>query len=210
MVNLDGLSHRELNELVMDATARLKEFGAVRLRIKAKRCGKAECYCSEGPSDGSWENFHGPYVFAQFVDNVTKKMRTISLGRHYGPGDIIEAAEKILDDWFDYFTITPPEAEKIKERGDEPLWYINLSSERFKDYYGLEIHEDRLSRHMIYYATKQKYQAYETAQRLRDETRAALRDDLAVTYGIGSVLGQKKLRQLLCDKYYLVDELTRD
>lgn len=210
MINLDELNHRELSELSLDLARRLKEFNAVRLKIRAKRCGKSGCSCAGGPADNAWGNLHGPYVFAQYVDNEIGKMRVVSLGRHYDLSDIIEDREKILDNWFDFFTVTPAEAEKIRDREGAWLHVHYLSPEEFYDFYGVEMIDDAMGRHTEYYAIKQKFEAYETVKRANRERRSALDSEWATEYGIGSIKGQRSLAQLLRGKYYLVTELTRD
>ncbi len=47
------------------------------LRVK---CGKKKCRCAEGPAKG-----HGPYWYAFWNDPVTKRKRSLYLGKSFRP-----------------------------------------------------------------------------------------------------------------------------
>lgn len=204
--NLNTLKYQELVELRTAISARLKNLSGIRLKKKWKRCGKKTCYCSSGPSDGSWGNLHGPYVFAQFVDNETKKPRVLSLGRYCEANDAQVAKKTILAYWPAFYTITPAEAEKMKEEGHWLLYSKTLSRQEFVDFYGLNMEDDKLDRHRMYYATEASHQAFEAAVRALDELREAAGNDWAIKYGIGEVKGQRRLCDLLRGDYYLVPD----
>ncbi len=204
MDNLDGMNYEQLQQLKLNLDERIKEFRPVRVKIKWKRCGKKTCFCKGGPLDGSWDNLHGPYAFAQFVDHGTRRMRQISLGQHYDAFDIEEVGKEILDRT-KYFPVPDADREKMsKGQKEECDWSITLLSWEFEEKYGLRPAADKMSRHTKFWGTRAQYDAYEAELRATEAEKLACRHPWAELYGIGSPAGQKTLEDLLRKNYYLV------
>ena len=203
MVNLKSMNYGEVKKLHTRVSERLKEFRPVHIKIKWKRCGKGECVCASGPSNGSWGNLHGPYVLAQFVDRLTRKTKVVSLGRLWQQDDINEARRQTLN-WIRYFPVPSSEYEKMSA-DDQRLhyWYINVRGERFEAFHGISESEDRMDRSKRFYGTDAQHDGYETYQRGYEAEALAVSHQWCEMYGIGSSAGQKKLAAILADDYYL-------
>lgn len=198
MDKLDGMTHFELTRLVYEANKRLAKFNPIRLRVKRKRCGKKGCFCMDGPSDGSWDNLHGPYLFAQYVDSETGKTRVKGLGLYYS-SDQLDEVTRASFSWSDYFAV--PDGHQTKDH----TYYYDLSAREFEEYYGIAMEDDTMSRHTTYWATEGKSDAFDTEKRKFLEDKSAACHIWADKYGLGSVKGQRTLKTLLEGNYYLVD-----
>lgn len=204
MGELGGMKYNELLELMGNLKRRIQKFRPLRIKLKWKRCGKGECVCMEGPSDGSWGNMHGPYLFAQYVDHKTRKTRAVSLGRHSSADDIMEARGEILE-WWKFFELNPSDQERMtEESASKYRWYYLVTGSDFFNFYGLREVDDKLHRHTRYYGTEANSDAFEA---YRDEfvrRKEALDHEWASVYGLAGHIGQKKLAALLAQKYYIV------
>jgi len=205
MAKLDGMKYDELLQLKIDVKRAIKEFRPVRIKKKWKRCGKSQCFCMDGPADGSWGNLHGPYLFAQYVDLETGKTKVMSMGRFWGEEAIIEAQEEILE-WWQYLKVSPGERDKMgEEEASAFRWWYSVRGLDFRNFYGLREEEDTLDRHTRYYGTEASNDAFKAYQDEFLRNLEALDHEWASMYGLASHIGQKKLAALLAQKYYLVD-----
>jgi len=203
MGNINGMRYDELIGLRNKVHVRLKEFNPVRLRRKWKRCGHKNCQCCSGPSDGSEGNLHGPYVYAQFMDNDLGKIRNISLGRYYDEYDLSDIVEKSLN-FSDYFKVDPGELEKMTASEKEEYYFtFYLDDAAFEKHHGITREEDTMRRYDHFFGNLADRDAYESAARNLEEHRLAVTHKWATDYGIGSIKGQMVLRRLLAGKYYL-------
>lgn len=205
MAKLDGKKYDELLQLRDEVEQKIKEFRPVRIKRKWKRCGKDECFCMDGPSDGSWGNLHGPYLFAQYVDHTTRKTKTVSLGRFWGEVDIKEAQDRILE-WWAYYKVSPVDRSTMTdELQSDYSWGYTLRGDDFFNFYGLKVSEDTLDRHTRYYGTEASHDAFRSYQDEFVRNLEALDHEWASVHGLASHMGQRKLADLLAKKYYLVD-----
>lgn len=205
MVRLGEMKYDELLQSAIDSKRKIKEFRPIRIRTKWKRCGKPQCFCMDGPLNGSWGNLHGPYIFAQYVDHTTRKIRVVSLGRRSSEDDIMEARNEILE-WWEYFKVSPSEKELMTD--DDAFdyrWWHSVRGEDFFNFYGLRDSEDTFGRHTRYYGTQASHDAFKSYQSEFARRREALDHEWATAYGMASHIGQKKLADLLSQKYYLAD-----
>ena len=204
MDKLEGLKHEELKQLLRDVIERLKEFRPIRIKMKWKRCGRKTCFCKDGPADGSWNNLHGPYVFAQFVSNETRKTQVVSLGRHYDDIDIDEVAELFLDK-SSIFQIGDGPYQKLSKKKKEALLYsVTLADREFKEKYGILPEDDRMNRERKFWGSKAQWDEWEYQNGIIEEQKMACKHPWAVDHGVGSPVGQKILAELLRQNYYLV------
>lgn len=204
MDNLKDMDHGRLVALKTEVDARLKEFRPLRIKMKWKRCGKKDCFCKDGPTDGSWGNLHGPYVFAQFVDRTTRKTRLVSLGTHYDHIDLYEVRNQILDKT-DYFGIADSVRDKMsKTKQLQYNYYTALTNAEFKEKYGMTKVEDRMSRPTKFWGTEANSDAYEAEFSAIEAEKLACEHEWATEHGVGSPVGQKVLAELLRQNYYLV------
>ncbi len=205
MAKLGEMKYNELLQLAIDLKQKIKEFRPVRVKRKWKRCGKTECFCMDGPSDGSWGNLHGPYLFAQYVDHKTRKTKVVSLGRFWGQEAIKEAQGQILE-WWDYFKLSPSAREKMtEEEASTYRWWYAVRGDDFANFYGLRAIDDKLDRHTRYYGTEASHDAFNAYQSEFVRRNEALDHEWASTYGLADHIGQKTLAELLAGQYYLVD-----
>ncbi len=203
MDNTNGMGYDELIELQDKVYDMLKKFNPVRLKMKWKRCGHKDCQCGSGPSDGSWGNLHGPYVFAQFVDNDLGKIRTVSLGRHYDENALYDIMERGLD-FSHYYKVDPGKLELMTpDEKRKHMCRFFLDDEDFEVYHGIKRVEDTMGRYDVFYGTVANRDAYEAASRDLDEQKLATMHRWAIVHGIGSIKGQMTLKGLLAGKYYL-------
>lgn len=203
MDTIGSMDYQDLVDLKSKLDERIKQFRRIRIKMKWKRCGKKDCFCKDGPSDGSWENLHGPYVFAQFVDHGTKKTRLVSLGRHYDHIDIDEVEKQILDKT-EYFTVPDSDREKMNAaQKKEYCRGVELYSWEFEAKYGIKMGEDTMGRHKKWWGTKASEDRWVTDASAVDAEKSACMHPWAVLHGIGSPVGQKVLEDLLRQNYYL-------
>lgn len=203
MDKLEKMNHEELVSLRKKIKARLKEFRPIRIKKKWKRCGKGNCFCQDGPGDGSWGNLHGPYLFAQYVDGKEQKMKLVSLGRFYGRDDIDEVRDQILD-FSDYFTVSPDQHGQMSQvEKDIYSWYVNLSASEFEKYHGISRSEDTMNRHSRFYGTQAAHDAYTGALSILNQKKEACNHTWVYEFGLASPVGQKILAGLLRQTYYL-------
>jgi hypothetical protein len=203
MGKLDRMTYEELQELKTDVEYRLKEFRPIRIKRKWKRCGKKTCFCASGPADGTWDNLHGPYLFAQFVDRETKKTRNVSLGKFYHPEAVGELAEQTLN-FSTFFHLNPDQYSKLgADEQRRNAWTIYLTEADFELLHGIGREDDRLGRHDVFYGTEANYDAYRSAKTALNEAKAACNHLWAASYGLASPAGQRVLKELLRKSYYL-------
>lgn len=203
MDNLDKMTYEDLQELKIDVAYRLKQFRPIRIKKKWKRCGKRTCFCASGPADGTWDNLHGPYLFAQFVDRETKKTRNASLGIFYDLEAIDALADQTLN-FSDFFHLNPDQHSKLG--ADEQSlnnWKIRLTDADFELFHGISRKDDSLGRHDTFYGTEANYDAYRSATAALSEQKAATVHIWAILYGLASPAGQRVLKDLLRQDYYL-------
>lgn len=203
MTNIKSMSYEELVATKKEIEARMKTFKRVRLKVKWVRCGKEGCFCADGPLDNEWGNLHGPYIFAQFVDKGTRKTRRISLGRCSSDNERNDALLSAKIKWSDYFKVGQSQYDTYDEAYKRELWHITLSENDFKEHYGMYPYEDTMGRDRKFYGTQAQYEAYQSAKNERFEAVKAASDELAIKYGILSPTGQKILRSILADGYYI-------
>jgi hypothetical protein len=203
MCKAEEMKRDDLLQMKDEIDKELKKFKKINIRSKWKRCGKKGCFCSDGPLDGSWGNLHGPYVFAQFVDQETGKYRSVSLGAYYSK----EFADQVIGEptqWNDYFRVPEREYEMFNTpKQDLYNWYIYLSSDQFYEFHGIKMHEDTMDRDRVFYGTKANHDAYHNKIDARIRQLELVKSGWCRKYGIGDEIGHIKLSELLAGKYYL-------
>jgi hypothetical protein len=203
MCKIDKMTRSDLLEMRGEIDATLKEFKKINIRSKWKRCGKKGCFCKDGPLDGSWGNLHGPYVFAQFVDQGTGKYRSISLGAYFNQDFIDQVlGEPVL--WNEYYKVPDSEYQTFKEEKKEKYgWYVHLDDAQFLAFFGVWKHEDKMDRDDVFFATEAAHDAYQNKLEVRARQLDLINSDWCREYGIGDEIGHIKLKELLAGKYYL-------
>lgn len=200
---LDKMSYEQLRELKEDVDYKLKQFRPVRIKKKWKRCGKATCFCASGPADGSWDNLHGPYLFAQFTNPGGGRTRNISLGKYYDQEAIEEVKDQSLD-FSEFFHLTKANYDKLGQADkDKNRWAIRLTEADFELFHGVRRIEDQLGRHDTFYGTEANYDHYMAAKGEISDAKAALTHIWTMMYGLASPTGQRALKDLLRGNYYL-------
>lgn len=201
MDKIEGIAYEELVCLRNTIEARLKEFRPIRIKKKFKRCGKKACFCAGGPASNEWENLHGPYVFAQFIDAKTGKARNLSLGRWYGEDQVNEVS---------YKRIAPARYFAMPESDHQTgcVYFHRLTDEEFVSRYGVAKREDNFDCPDVLYGTRASSDAYEVARRQLEQEKEAVAHAWCMEFGIGSYVGQKRLADLLRGNYYLMPGLT--
>ncbi|KKK94247.1 hypothetical protein LCGC14_2684780, partial [marine sediment metagenome] len=153
----------------------------------------------------SWGNLHGPYLFAQFVDSTSGKTRLVSLGKFFGQDGVDEVRGLVLE-WWKYFQLSEEAREALGERGKISWgWPFYADRNEFHDLYGVWPESDKMDRPRRFFATEALNDGFEAKVDQLAEQKAAAEHDWCIEYGMGSVTGQRKLRQLLRENYFLAD-----
>jgi hypothetical protein len=191
---LAELTHPELLEIETAVRASKKKFKPFRIKRKFKRCGKPDCFCMDGPADNSWENLHGPYLFAQWREGG--KTRTASLGREYSSDEISEAGNG-LPNWYD-FIISQKQYDGMSQDRQWECYERSLENDEFEAHYGIAPMDDNIGR-----ARKLRYdsRAYKTAYDEAEQANKVKWSDWA-KLGVGTFSGIQILDDLVKRGYY--------
>ncbi len=203
MCNVSELSYAKLVLLKDEVDNLLSLMNPIRLKKRFKRCGRKDCFCVNGPRDGSWGNLHGPYVFASYTEKKGV-YRSRSLGLYYSEEDRLAEAEKLSSKlllWVNFYTLSAGDASRRSV--NEVIHSRVFTEEEFVGLYGIPTMFDRLGRPTTLYATDAKFQAYKSECREQGARQDALLRDEYADLGICSPIGQKVLDEILSGPYYL-------
>jgi hypothetical protein len=117
----------------------------------------------------------------------------------------MEAGDQILE-WWKHYQISEEEWEAFSGRDKIKWgWPFFASRGQFRDLHGIWPEEDKMDRPRRFFATKALNEGFEAKVAQLAKQKEALGHIWCDKYGMGSVTGQKKLRQLLGGFYFLAD-----
>lgn len=77
-VPLEGLESM-LSEERLAAVVERRELAGIVYQLERVRCSSKGCWCREAYPDGG----HGPYWYAYYVDEVTRRWRNVYIGKDF-------------------------------------------------------------------------------------------------------------------------------
>lgn len=191
---LDGLSRRDLQDLISEANRRLADMRPVHIKLMYKRCGKIGCACA----DIDKTQGHGPYLYAVYTERGKQQQK--SLGVRFTPEQIDDMRSRRRPTWLD-FVLTGksldraqigPEKYDVATRG--------LNSIEFEQFYGLPMEEDNFNRPK---SLSFNYAEYEKKLNDFDAVQEMLYSPFA-SWGVCTRKGYSTLKSLTERGFYLV------
>lgn len=191
---LDGLSRRELQDLISEANRRLSDMRPVHIKQMYKRCGKASCWCAHADkTDG-----HGPYLYAVYTERGQQHQK--SLGVRFTPEQIEDYRSRRRPRWLD-FVLTGKALERAKAGPNKwDFQQRELNSIEFEQFFGLPMEEDNLSRPR---SLTFNYVEYDKALVEFDQQQEMVYSSFA-SWGVCTRKGYSTLKSLTERGFYLV------
>lgn len=192
---LDGLSRRDLQDLISEANRRLSAMRPVHIKRVYKKCGRRSCWCY---GDVEEIGGHGPYLYAIYTERGRQQQK--SLGVYCTSEEIEDLRSRRRPTWLD-FVLTGKALDRAKAGPKKYNFSTReLNFVEFEQFYGLPREEDNFNRPK---SLSFNYVGYEKAVNDFDRQREMIYSEFA-SWGVCTSKGYSTLKSLTERGFYLV------